>query len=115
MKQYIYDIFLTSTKNSCTDLTIALAMFLSDAREGKQQYGPDGLDYAAVHQDYEALTEADGELRRFIGRHYTALVAAYKAKDRAKFNEVVAQCEAKDIAHAEQAVQEQEQEQEQAE
>ena len=32
MEQYLYDIFQTSGKNGCADLTIALAMFLSDAR-----------------------------------------------------------------------------------
>lgn len=55
MEQYLYDIFQTSGKNGCADLTIALAMFLSDARAGRQQYGPDGLDYKALHRDYPAL------------------------------------------------------------
>ena len=39
MTKYLYPIFQTSGKNGCSDLTIALAMFLSDARLGKQQYG----------------------------------------------------------------------------
>ena len=38
MKKYLYDIYQTSSKNQCCDLTIALAMFLADARVGKQMY-----------------------------------------------------------------------------
>ena len=30
MNRYLYDIFQTSGKNHCSDLTIALAMLLSD-------------------------------------------------------------------------------------
>ena len=92
MKKYIYDIFQTRAKNDCSDLDIALAMLLSDARKGEQQYGPDGLDYAALHQDSDQLHAEDRELREFIGRHYDELVEAYQAKDRDSFNAVVDIC-----------------------
>ena len=96
MKKYIYDIFRTSTKNECNDLTIALAMFLFDACKGEQKYGPDDVDYAALHNDCERLYAEEGELREFIGRHYEYLVAAYRFKDRNMFDTVVADCVAAD-------------------
>ena len=102
MKQYLYDIFQTSAKNQCTDLTIALAMFLSDARKGEQQYGPDGVDYAALKATAPILMETEGELRRFMGRHYDELVKAYQTRDRAKFNQAVALCVAADEEKARQ-------------
>ena len=98
MKQYLYDIFQTSSKNQCADLTIALAMFLSDARKGEQQYGPDGVDYEALKANAPILMETEDELRRFMGRHYNELVKAYHAKDRTVFNETVALCVAADKA-----------------
>ena len=100
MEQYLYDIFQTSGKNGCADLTIALAMFLSDAREGRQQYGPDGVDYEALHRDYPRLDAEQARLRRFLGRHYEALARAYRAEDRAVFDQAVAQCAARDQADA---------------
>ena len=103
MEQYLYDIFQTSGKNGCADLTIALAMFLSNAREGRQQYGPDGLDYEALHRDYPALEQGQEQLRLFLGRHYTDLTQAYRAGDREVFNQAVAQCQEKDAARAEEA------------
>ena len=103
MNTYLYDIFQTSAKNSCSDLTVALAMFLSDAREGRQQYGPDGLDYEALHRDYPALEQNQEQLRLFLGRHYTDLTQAYRAGDRAVFNQAVAQCQKMDAAKAEEA------------
>ena len=98
MTKYLYPIFQTSGKNGCSDLTIALAMFLSDARLGKQQYGPDGVDYEQLHRDHEQLAAKEGELRLFIARHYEALVEAYRAKDPELFQRTVTQCEAKDAA-----------------
>ena len=72
MNQYLYPIFQTSGKNGCSDLTIALAMFLSDARLGKQQYGPDGVDYEQLHADYEQLMEQEREKTngRYLSRRY---------------------------------------------
>ena len=73
-------------------------MFLSDARLGKQQYGPDGVDYEQLHSDYKDLAGAEGDLRRFIGRHYKALVEAYRAKDPEQFQRVVTCCKEQDAA-----------------
>ena len=102
MKRYIYDIFLTSTKNHCNDLAVqALPMLLSDARTGVRQYTAEETDLAALHADYAALAGQDGPICRFIGRHYSALVDAYKLRDRAAFDTVVAQCEAEDAAKEE--------------
>lgn len=97
MNQYIYDVFLTSTKNQCSDLVLqALPMLLSDARTGVRQYTAEETDLAALHADYAALAEQEGGISRFIGRHYNALVDAYKQRDRAAFDAVVAQCEQAD-------------------
>ena len=100
MTKYLYPIFQTSGKNGCSDLNIAMAMFLSDAREGVQKYGPDGVDYVRLHADYEALSAAQKELRAFIANHYKALVNAWKSGARQEFEEMVAQCAASDAAKA---------------
>ena len=97
MKRYIYDIFLTSTKNRCSDLAVqALPMLLSDARTGVRQYTAEETDLAALHAGYAALAEQEGAISRFIGRHYAALVEAYRLRDRAAFDKAVAACAAAD-------------------
>ena len=101
MLKYLYPIFQTSEKNECNDLTVALAMFLSDARMGHQKYGPDGLDYAQLQADSEYLHEEARELRLFIGRHYNALVDAYATKDPKAFEEAVTACVTEDMAQEE--------------
>ena len=92
MLQYLFDIFRTSSKNQCSDLTIALAMFLADARSGKQEYGPDGLDYEALHRDYDALMEQEKQIRLFMGRHNQKLAKAYRAGERKDFEAAVEAC-----------------------
>lgn len=102
MNQYIYDVFLTSAKNKCFDLVnMALPMLLSDAKTGERQYTDEQTNLEQLHTDYPVLVEQEGEIRRFIGRHYNALVDAYKLRDRAAFDAVVAQCEAEDKEDAE--------------
>ena len=97
MNQYIYDIFLTSTKNKCNDLVVqALPMLLADARTGVRQYSDEQTDLEQLHTDYPVRAEQEAQLRKFIGRHYDALVDAYKQRDRAAFAAVVAQCVAED-------------------
>ena len=50
----IYDIFLTSTRNQCSDLVVqALPMLLSDARTGVRQYTAEETDLAALHADIQ--------------------------------------------------------------
>lgn len=90
--KYLYEIFQTCAKNCCSDLTIALAMFLSDARLGAYQYGPEGLDYEAVHADYEAIVNEEREIREFMGRHHQKLSFAFKNGDRAAFDATVDMC-----------------------
>ena len=93
----IYDIFLTSTRNQCSDLVVqALPMLLSDARTGVRQYTAEETDLAALHAGYAALAEQEGAISRFIGRHYAALVQAYRLRDRAAFDKAVAACAAAD-------------------
>ena len=94
--KYLYEIYETNKKNGCADLTIGLAMFLADARAGKQQYGPDGLDYAEVHKDYEVLMGEEREIREFIGRHNQKLAYAFKNGDREAFEATVQMCVAED-------------------
>ena len=102
MNQYIYDLFLTSDKNDCNDLFVqALPMLLSDAKTGERQYTAEETDVDKLHADYPQLMEQEGEIRRFIGRHYSKLVAAFRKRDRAAFDAVVAQCEAEDKEDAE--------------
>lgn len=99
MLKYIYDIFLTSTKNKCFDLVVqALPMLLSDARTGVRQYTDEETDLAQLHADYSTLMEQERAVSRFIGQNYAALVEAYRLRDRAAFDAVVAQCVAEDAA-----------------
>ena len=96
-RNVIYDIFLTSTRNQCSDLVVqALPMLLSDARTGVRQYTAEETDLAALHAGYAALAEQEGAISRFIGRHYAALVEAYRLRDRAAFDKAVAACAAAD-------------------
>ena len=74
--EYIYDIFGTTEKNGDPDLFISLAKLQAEKPI------PDGT--------------TEKELCTFIGRHYQALVDAYKGHDRAAFEEVVLACETAD-------------------
>ena len=106
MKQYLYEVFQTSANNQCSDLTIALAMFLADARMGKQEYGPDGLDYEALHKDYKTLVEQEQDLRLFLGRHHQKLAEAFRTADRAVFDHAILTCVDSDLVKGEKAEQE---------
>lgn len=74
--EYIYDIFETTEKNGDPDLFIGLAKLKVDK---------------PIPED-----TTEGEICEFIGRHYQALVDAYKAHDRAAFEETVLACETAD-------------------
>lgn len=74
--EYIYDIFETTEKNGDPDLIIGLAKLQAE------QPIPEGI--------------TEKELCSFIGRHYNALVDAYKGHDRAAFEETVLACEEQD-------------------
>lgn len=73
---YIYDIFEETERNQDPDLFIGLAKLKVNKPI------PDGT--------------TEGELCEFIGRHYQALVDAYKGHDRAAFEEAVLSCETAD-------------------
>ena len=83
---YIYDIFETTRKNDAPDLTIGLAMLRAEKPI------PEGM--------------TDDGIREFLGRHYEALVDAFKAGDREAFAEAVAACEAEDTAKDAEKIQE---------
>lgn len=74
--EYIYDIFEETERNQDPDLLIGLAKLQAE------QPIPEGI--------------TEKELCSFIGRHYNALVDAYKAHDRAAFEEAVLACETAD-------------------
>ncbi len=74
--EYIYDIFEETERNQDPDLLIGLAKLQAE------QPIPEGI--------------TEKELCSFIGRHYQTLVDAYKAHDRAAFEEAVLACEAQD-------------------
>ena len=74
--EYIYDIFETTERNGDPDLTIGLAKLQADKPI------PENTN--------------EKELCSFIGRHYKALVDAYKGHDRAAFEETVLACETAD-------------------
>ena len=74
--EYIYDIFETTEKNGDPDLFIGLAKL-------------------KVNKPIPEDT-TEKELCTFIGRHCQALVDAYKAHDRAAFEETVLACEEQD-------------------
>lgn len=74
--EYIYDIFEETERNQDPDLLIGLAKLQAE------QPIPEGT--------------TEKELCAFIGRHYHDLVDAYKAHDRAAFEETVLACETAD-------------------
>lgn len=74
--EYIYDIFETTEKNGDPDLFIGLARL-------------------KVNKPIPEDT-TEKEMCSFIGRHYNALVDAYKGHDRAAFEETVLACEEQD-------------------
>lgn len=74
--EYIYDIFEETERNQDPDLLIGLAKLQAE------QPIPEGT--------------TEKELCTFIGRHYQTLVDAYKAHDRAAFEETVLACEEQD-------------------
>lgn len=93
MLNCIYDIFLTCDKNNCPDLVVmAQPMFLSDARNNSREYVADETDISAWHEHAAELDEQASEVAKFIGRHYDALVDAFKFRDRAAFDAVVDDC-----------------------
>lgn len=93
MLNCIYDVFLTSDKNNCTDLfLVALPMFLSDVQKHTREYVSDETDINKWHDHVNELNAATTEIREFIGRHYNKLVDAFKLRNRAEFDSVVAEC-----------------------
>lgn len=74
--EYIYNIFEVTERNHDHDLLIGMAKLM------------------AAKPLPEGTTE--GEICKFIGRHYQALVDAYKAHDLAAFEEAVLACETED-------------------
>lgn len=74
--EYIYDIFEETERNQDPDLLIGLAKL-----KVKKPIPED---------------TTEKELCTFIVRHYQALVDAYKAHDRAAFEETVLACETAD-------------------
>ena len=74
--EYIYNIFEVTERNHDHDLLIGMAKL------------------KAAKPLPEGTTE--GEICKFIGRHYQALVDAYKAHDLAAFEEAVLACETED-------------------
>lgn len=78
---YIYDIFEETERNQDPDLMIGLAK-LKVSKPIPQE-------------------TTEGEICDFIGRHYKALVAAYKTHDLGAFEETVLACETADAEAAE--------------
>lgn len=74
--EYIYNIFEVTERNHDHDLLIGMAKLM------------------AAKPLPEGTTE--GEICKFIGRNYQALVDAYKAHDLAAFEEAVLACETAD-------------------
>ena len=106
MTKYLYDLYLVSKKNDCTDLAIdAKAMLLHDARTGERMYTDEQTDIEALHADAAELEAKEDELMQFIGRHTQHLAAAFKLGSRQAFDEVVAKCIAEDKEAEEKAKQ----------
>ena len=73
--KFLYEVFEQTEKNGFPDLMLGVA---------------------AAQAEHPIPHEEDKAVREFIGRHYDALVEAYKLRDRAAFDAVVAQCEQAD-------------------
>lgn len=80
---YIYDIFEVTERNHDHDLLIGMAKL------------------KAAKPLPEGTTE--GEICKFIGRHYQDLVDAYKGHDLEAFEEVVLACKEQDAEDAKEA------------
>ena len=90
MYQYLYDLYLTSEINDCTDLSMmAMPMLLADAKSGAREYTDPDTDLEALHQDYEALHDAQQELLEFVGRYGQELAECFQAHDREAFDALV--------------------------
>lgn len=74
--EYIYNIFEVTERSHDHDLLIGMAKLM------------------AAKPLPEGTTE--GEICKFIGRHYQALVDTYKGHDLAAFEEAVLACETED-------------------
>lgn len=106
MTKYLWDLFMTSEKNNCTDLAIdGIGMLLHDARTGERKYTPEETDIEALHKDFVELEANDRELMQFIGRHKKELHAAFEKGSHAAFDEVVAKCISEDLEREEKAKQ----------
>ena len=84
---YVYEVFKTNEANNGTDvLNVGLPMFQSDVASGEQRLCPVALDFAALKEDYMAMTSderaADNkEFREFVGQHMAELAEAYPDRD----------------------------------
>lgn len=81
--EYIYNIFEVTERSHDHDLLIGMAKLMASKPLPK------------------GTTE--GEICKFIGRHYQALVDAYKGHDLAAFEEAVLACEAQDAEDVKEA------------
>ena len=84
---YVYEVFKTNEANNGSDvLNIGLPMFQSDVASGEQRLCPVALDFAALKEDYMAMTSderaADNkEFRESVGQHMAELAEAYPDRD----------------------------------
>ena len=84
---YVYEVFKTNEANNGSDvLNIGLPMFQSDVASGEQRLCTVALDFAALKEDYMAMTSderaADNkEFREFVGQHMAELAEAYPDRD----------------------------------
>ena len=76
--KYIYEVFKTTGEYKLPDLILGLARLQFE----KNCPIPNGM--------------TDKGIREFMGRHYNALVTAYKSRDFETFAKAVAECEEKD-------------------
>ena len=57
MLNYVYEVFATNEANNGTDvLNVGLPMFQSDVASGEKRLCPVALDFAALKDDYMAMT-----------------------------------------------------------
>lgn len=94
LKENTWNIFEIAKENSM-DIGVGMDMFVSNLNAGRAVYhGADELDYAALHDQWAALSAgeqaaAKQEYSDFSRAHYAALSAARRAEDKEAFDRIV--------------------------
>lgn len=97
LKTYIWDIFMVGKTNN-VDIGVARDMFICNMERGENQYPGANVNYAALGAKWKALpldeqTHQKNEYSRITHECNKLFHPAWKAKDRTKFDAILAAVE----------------------